>query len=502
MNKVTRRDFVATMAAAGAALSMPGSVRGQKPHSRVIGANNEVRIGIVGFNSHGRSHIRGYQAIPKGVRIVALCDPDTEVIGRGIKDYFNGRGDKVDTYTDIRELLDRQDIDAISGATPNHWHALSTVWACQAGKDVCVEKPVSYSIWEGRKMVEAARKYGRVVQADLDRRSNEGRAMALEYVRQGKLGKIIRAHSFVYKRRQSIGKLAKPVQPPSTVDYNLWSGPARVLPVMRERFHYNWHWLWEYGGGEAANNGPHTLDVVRAGLGYMELPKRVMAFGGRFGYDDVGETPNTHVAILDYDPAPIYFEVRGLPRKSGDKLMDANHMKSSTGVPIQAGEEHTGTNNGAVVICEHGYVLDDKAYDNNGKMIKEFKAESIGHHEHFINAVRSRKMSDLRVDILEGHISTSLCHLSNIAWRVGEKTSPRAVKKALEGDQTALDIYERYQKHLAANGVNLRDTRSSLGTWLEIDPVKERFTGGANVERANALLRREYREPFVIRDKV
>jgi predicted dehydrogenase len=270
-----------------------------------MGSNNDIRLGIVGFNSHGKSHIRRFQAIPKGVRIVALCDADTDVIDRGVKEFFNGRGQKVDTYTDIRELLDRDDIDAISGAQPNHWHSLAAVWACQAGKDVCVEKPVSHNVWEGRKVVEAARKYNRVVQADLDRRTSEGRALAHKYVQEGKLGKIIRAHSFVYKRRESMGKLAKPVQPPASVDYNLWSGAARVLPVTRERFHYDWHWLWEYGGGETCNNGPHTLDVVRACLGHMGLPKRVMAYGGRYGYDDVGETPNTQVAILDYEPAPI-----------------------------------------------------------------------------------------------------------------------------------------------------------------------------------------------------
>jgi len=502
VNSITRRDFVKVSAVSGGALAVPGCAGRRVPFSRVIGANDEIRIGIVGFHGHGRSHISRYQAIPKGVRIVALCDPDTDVIDRAVKEFFNERGQRVDTYTDIRELLERDDIDAISGATPNHWHALSSVWACQAGKDVCVEKPVSHNIWEGRKIVEAARKYKRVVQADLDRRSSPGRAMAHEYVRQGNLGKIIRAHSFVYKRRKSIGKLSKPVQPPASVDYNLWSGPARILPIVRERFHYDWHWLWEYGGGEACNNGPHTLDVVRACLGKMDLPKRVMAYGGRFGYDDAGETPNTHVAVLDYEPAPIYFEIRGLPRKKGDELMDANHMRSATGVPIQVGEEHTGTNNGAVIICEHGYVAGSEVYDNNGKLIKQFSGEGMGKAEHFIAAMRSRKTSDLRVDILEGHLSTTLCHLATIAWRVGREASPREVREALGRDETSIERFEAFRTHLSANGINLRKTKMSLGTWLDVDSNTERFTGGDNFEKANALVKRQYRKPFVVPEKV
>lgn len=500
MHKVTRREFVKASSVASAG-SVAGCARLANPFSRPMGANNDIRIGIIGFNSHGRSHIRRYQSIP-GVRIVALCDPDRDVIDRGIKDYFSGRGQNVDTYTDMRELLDRDDIDAVSGATPNHWHALSAVWACQAGKDACIEKPVSHNIREGRKVVEAARKYNRIVQGDFDRRTNEGRALACEYVQSGKLGKVLRAHSFVYKRRKSIGTRSKPTDVPASVDYNLWSGAARVLPVMRDRFHYDWHWLWEYGGGETANNGPHTLDEVRSVLGHMKLPKRVMAYGGRYGYDDVGETPNTQVAILDYEHAPIYFEVRGLPRRKGDGMMDANHMRSATGVPIQVGEEHAGTNNGSVVICEHGYVAGDRMYDNDGKLVKTFVAEGAELGNHFINAVRSRKQSDLRIDILEGHISTALCHLANIAWRVGRESSPRLVRKALGNDETAVERFEGFQTHLKANGVNLRKPKMSLGTWLDIDSEKEKFTGGENVDQANMLVRREYREPFVIRDIV
>ena len=471
------------------------------PFSRIIGANNDVRIGIVGFNSHGRSHIRGYQEVP-GVRIVALCDADSDAIARGIKDYFNDRSQKIDTYTDIRKLLEDKNIDAISGATPNHWHALSTIWACQAGKDVCVEKPVSHNIFEGRKMVEAARKYNRIVQADLDRRTSEARRQAIQYVKEGNLGKILRAHSFVYKRRKSIGKVAVPQKPPNTVNYDLWCGPAPMNPVKRQRFHYDWHWQWLFGGGEAANNGPHTLDECRWALGHKKLPPRVMSYGGRFGYDDDGETPNTLLTIFDYDEAPIYFEIRGLPRKKGDPFMDANHMKSATGVPIQVGEEHEGTNNGVVIICENGYLASTVVYDNNGKEIKKFTAGSDLKRSHFPRGVRSRKRSDLRTDILQGHISTSLCHLANISYKLGEEASPGEIKEKNQSDKQALDAFERFQEHLDANGVDPKKTPATLGPWLEFDPDNEKFIGGFDIKRANELLGREYREPFVVREKV
>jgi len=488
-----RRTFLKSTVATAVAMAAP--------FSRIIGANDDIRIGIVGFNSHGRSHISGYQKVP-GVRIVALCDVDTDVIARGLKDFFNDRKDKVDTYTDIRKLLEDKNIDAISGATPNHWHALSTIWACQAGKDVCVEKPVSHNIFEGRKMVEAARKYNRMVQADLDRRSSEARRQAIQYIKEGNLGKILRAHSFVYKRRVSIGKVPGPQQPPASVDYDLWCGPAPKGPVMRTRFHYDWHWQWLYGGGEAANNGPHTLDECRWALGHKKPPRRVLSYGGRFGYDDDGETPNTLVTIFDYDEAPIYFEVRGLPRKKDDPFMDANLMRSATGVPIQVGEEHKGTNNGAVIICEHGYLAGSVIYDNNGKEIKRFSVQSPPKRSHFIKAMRSRKLSDLRTDILEGHISTTLCHLANISYRLGQETSVEEIKEKIRGDKVAQERFERFQEHLAANGVDLKRTPVTLGPWLKFDPDRERFIGGLDTGRANELLRREYRKPFVVPEVV
>ncbi len=500
MTKLTRRDFLKSSIAAGAALALPGCMSLRPPFSRVIGANDDIRIAIVGFNGHGKSHIKGYSEIP-GVRIVALCDPDQDVLDWGVKD-FSSRNERVDTYTDIRKLLEDKNIDAISGATPNHWHSLSTVWACQAGKDVCVEKPVSHNIFEGRKMVEAARKYSRIVQADLDRRRSEARQLAIQYVQQGNLGRILRAHGFVYKRRKSMGKVAGPQQPPKSVDYDLWCGPAPKGPLMRQQFHYDWHWQWATGNGETGNNGPHNLDDLRWALGQPGLPTRVMSYGGRFGYDDDGETPNTQVVFFDYKPAPIIFEVRGLPRKQDDTLMDANRMTSSTGVPIQVGEDRASPNNSAVLICEHGYLVGSVVYDNDGKEIKRFSAEKGLARAHFPNGMRTRKLSDLRIDILEGHLSTSLCHMANISYRLGQEATPDEIKEMAQDDKGAQEAFERFQTHLEANGVDLSKTPAVLGPSLEMDPDTEKFVGGVNFQRANELLSRDYREPFVVPEVV
>jgi hypothetical protein len=299
-----------------------------------------------------------------------------------------------------------------------------------------------------------------------------------------------------------MGKVDSPQKPPASVDYDLWSGPAPKELVKRMRFHYDWHWQWLYGGGEAANNGPHTLDECRWAIGHKALPPRVFSLGGRFGYDDDGETPNTLITVFDYDEAPIYFEVRGLPRRKGDSLMDANHMRSASGKLIQVGEEHEGTNNGSVIICEHGYMSGAAVYDNDGKLIQTFQNDQALKRSYFPNAMRSRKRSDMRVDILEGHLSTSLCHLANISYLVGQEASVGEIKEKIQDSSIAVDRFKRFQNHLKANGVNVKKTRAVLGPWLEFDPSTERFTGGADFEKANALLTRKYREPFVVPEKV
>ncbi len=492
MSKLSRRDFVKRSMAAGVTLVLPECATGALPFSRVRGVNEDIRVAVVGIGSQGSNHINYFHKLP-GVRVVALCDADKNHLDREVKK-FNERNENVNTYVDVRKLLEDKNIDAIAIATPNHWHSLITIWACQAGKDVYVEKPVSHNIWEGRKMVEAARKYNRIVQAGTQKRSDEGLAEAFEYIRQGNLGRIVVARGFCYKRRKSIGKVDGPQPIPESVDYDLWTGPAPLRPLMRKNLHYDWHWVWPTGNGDIGNQGLHEMDICRWALGQTGLAPRVMSIGGRFGYVDDGETANTQIAVLGYEPAPIIFEVRGLPRKKAGPAMDA----------------YCGIRIGVVIQCEGGYFAGGGgggwAYDNNGKKIKQFRGGGGGgHHANFIKAVRSRKVSDLNADILKGHISSALSHMGNISYRIGQLSSPEEIREVIKAEPQATETFERFQKHLFVNRIDLSKTRAVLGPWLEMDSQKEKFVGGGKfgtTRWANELLTRDYREPFVVPEKV
>jgi predicted dehydrogenase len=482
MKRITRRDFIKSSVAAGAALALP--------FSNVRGANNDIRLGVIGLGGQGgmgqgKYHIRLFREIP-GVRVAAICDADRDVLDAEVKK-FKERNETVDAYTDLRKLLDDKSIDAITTATPNHWHALVTIWACQAGKDVYVEKPAAYNIWESRKMIEAARKYDRIVQVGTQRRSDEGLRQAFEYIKQGKLGKVQFIHSMCYRKRESIGKVSGPQPIPESIDYNLWTGPAALVPLMRKNLHYDWHWIWATGNGDLGNNGIHQLDLCRWALGQDKLPRRAMSIGGRFGYDDDdGETANTQIVLLDYKPAPIIYEVRNLPRKKGDSAMD----------------EYRGVRSGAVIQCEDGYFAGGWVYANDGTKVKQFKVTGgSGHHGNFIKAVRSHKVSDLNADILEGHLSTALCHLGNISHRLGAESSPEEIREKLQGDKEAMATFESFQSHLSANEVDIKKTRAVLGPWVTMDSKKEKFVGEFSTE-ANKFLKRDYRKAFVVPEEV
>jgi len=478
MKRLTRRAFTKNTLAGGAALALT-------PYSRVLGANNDIRVAVVGFKSQGSNHIKYFSRIP-GVRVVALCDVDTAFIDREVKK-FKEKNQKVDTYVDVRKLLEDKNIDVIITATPNHWHSLVTVWACQAGKDVYVEKPVSHNIWEGRKMVEAARKHNRIVQAGTQRRSDEGIAAAFEYIKQGKLGRILCARCYYYSPRGPIGKVNGPQPIPESVNYNLWTGPAPIKPLMRKNLHYDWHWQWPYGNGDLGNNGIHFIDTCRWVLGYSHLAPRVISFGGKFLWDDDRQTPNTQVAFYDYKPAPIIFEMRNLPHKKGDSAMDVTYRRIRTYMVIE---------------CEGGYYAGGWAYDYNDKKIRQFKVSGGGsHHANFIKAVRSRKVSDLNADILQGHLSTALCHMGNISYRLGQTASRDDVMDSVKSNKELPDAFERFQEHLLQNVVDVQKTPRILGPWLTMDSNAERFTGEFSDE-ANKHLSRDYREPFVVPERV
>jgi predicted dehydrogenase len=336
-------------------------------------------------------------------------------------------------------VLDDKNVDCISIATPNHWHALATIWACQAGKDVYVEKPSSHNIWEGRKQIEAARKYKCIVQHGTQNRSAGAVQEAMALLREGVIGEVYMARALCFKNRGSIGFHPDEDAPPPGVHYDIWLGPAPKRKFNKNRFLYQWHWNWAYGNGDIGNQGVHQMDIARWGLG-RQLPTKVCSMGGRFTYEDQGETPNTQVSTLQYeDGAMLVFEVRGRETNAEEKLERE----------LKIGNLFYGSK-GYMAI--HGNRFKTVV---NGKPGPNGDGGGENHIHNFHRAVRSRKVSDLTADIEEGHYSSALCHLANVSYR--------------------------------------------LGRSLEFDPKTETFKDD---KEANALLSRRYRSPFVIPDKV
>ena len=490
MNKIPRRRFIRNSLLAAAAFKAWPLVAQTSVKSRVLGANGDVRVAVVGFNGRGKNHIEAFRKM-KGVRLAALCDVDSAVLQKELSSATAG-GEKIEGFTDIRKLLENKDIDAVTFATPHHWHALGAIWAAQAGKDVYVEKLASHNVWEGRKMVEAARKYSRIMQVGTQCRSSVGLQEAIAWLREGQLGKILRARGLCYKRRDSIGKTFGPQPVPETINYDLWCGPASNEPPRRNSkkngsVHYEWHWFWEYGNGDIGNQGIHQMDIARWFLGEAEISPRVLSIGGRLGYDDDGVTPNTQVVFHDYKTAPLIFEVRGLPAAADASKMDDFHG-ASIGVVVDC-------DGGSIVIPSYTKAI---VYDQAGKEIKTFD-EGGNHFENFIQAVRSRKAADLHADILDGHISAALCHTGNISHRLGKPMSPEKIRAATKASSDLAESLARMEEHLGANKVDLQKTPLMLGEVLKLNRKTEHFT---NSRAANHLLTRKYRRPFVVPEKV
>ena len=481
MNKFTRRQFLKSSLISAASLNVLPAFAAEN----VVGANGDIRYAVVGFNDRGKSHISGMAEV-EGTRLVALCDVDSKVLAREMQK-CDQKGQKVEGYSDIRKLLENKDIDVVTFATPNHWHALGAIWAIQAGKDVYLEKPVCHNVWEGRKIVEAARKYNKIVQTGTQSRSSHGIAEAIAWMREGNIGKILRVRGICYKPRPSIGKVDGPQPIPPEINYDLWCGPAPKEPLMRKRLHYDWHWVWPTGNGDLGNQGIHEMDVARWCLGVNELSSRVLSIGGRLGYEDDGNTPNTLIVYHDYKPAPLVYEVRGLPSQEGSKDMDKYH-----GASIGIGVECEG---GTIVIPSYNSA---RALDKDGKEIKKFQGSS-SHFANFLKAVRSRKKSDLNADILEGHLSSSLCHTANISYQLGKNRSPEQIRDAIKDNKDLSEMLGRMEEHLAANKVDLKKTPTKLGLALTMDPRTETFLNNSD---ANRYLTREYRTPFVVPENV
>ncbi len=493
MKYFDRRGFLkAAGTAAGVFYIAPTSWAQKSP-------GDTLNVMTVGFHSRGQSHIGGMLALKdRGVRITALCDVDQKVLNSGV-DQLAKKDVKVTAYTDMRKAFENKDIDVVTIATPNHWHSLAAIWAIQAGKDVYVEKPVSHNVWEGRQLVNAARKYKKIVQTGTQSRSSRaGIGEAVKFVQSGQLGKILIARGTCYKRRDTIGKIAGPQPIPEGIDFDLWCGPAPKDELLRAKLHYDWHWQWNYGNGDLGNQGIHQMDIARWFTGEMELSPRVWSVGGRFGYVDDGQTPNTQIVYHDFKKAPLIFEVRGLPAKPA-MVEEVVENGKKTKQKKESMDNFMGSSVGVVIHCEGGHVVVPNynggvAYDKDGKEIKKWNG-AVDHFANFIDAVRSRKPEDLHAEILEGHLSSALCHTGNVSYRLGQQASPDAIKEQIKGDRDASATFERMVEHLKANKVDITKDKATIGPVLTMNPKSETFIGNAE---ASKLLTRDYRKPFVV----
>ena len=447
---MTRRQF---MAGTGSAM-LWGTSRAW------AGANDRVRLAVIGIHGMGQNHIAEYTKLPN-VEVAALCDVDESQFAPVIKKHFTDKGLKTPkTYTDLRKLYEDKEIDAVSVVTPNHWHTLASIWAIQAGKHVSVEKPCCHNIFEGGKLVEAAKKYKVLVQDGAEQRSNPCAQTMAKFLHDGGLGEVYMAKGLCYKWRNTIGRY--PDEPvPAGVDYDLWQGPAAKRPFNKNRFHYNWHWNWEYGCGDMGNQGVHEMDIARWGLG-VTLPTKISTMGGHFMFDDDQQTPNVLMAMFEF-PNPdgggdkkkiLQFEVRHWIANGEDGMW----LKGAS-----QGNEYRATSVGNVTgnlfFGSKGYMAKDVTKWQTFMGEKREPGETgsgIGnHYENFVKAIREPDPATFNKGIEDGFYSCAVIHLGNIAYR--------------------------------------------LGRTLTFDPATLRFPNDAE---ANALLTREYRAPYVVPDKV
>ena len=488
---LSRRTFLhRSTIAAGVTLAAASGLR-PSTFANPTGANGDIRLGLIGLNGKGSSHLKNLLKM-SGVRVAALCDVDPRVLERVAATIPETQLAPFKT-TNARELIARPDIDAVMIVTSNHWHALLTVWACQAGKDVYVEKPMSRTVWEGRKMIEAAAKYNRIVQVGTHYRSETGLAEAIRFLHEGQLGKIRHVRAVYYGRRESIGH--KQPWYPDWLDYDVFCGPTPVRPLERTKLHYDWHWNWATGNGEIGNNGVHILDVAARIGRHTTPPRRVMSLGGRYVVEDSAETPNTQLAVYDYPEIPLFFENRALPAKPGVTFMD----------------QHGGLRVGVVAQCEGGSLsglMGATAYDPSGKVIRKFPGDGGGGHvRNFFDAVRSRRSQDLAAPVEAGHLSAALCHYGNISYRVGDAAPSSRIGDALGAIPVAGEIHRELEQHLGVHQVDLAKHPFRLGPWLQLDAVGDSIVGVSSkneyaLERARFLLREVQRPPYVIPEQV
>ncbi|MDA2924779.1 Gfo/Idh/MocA family oxidoreductase [Acidobacteria bacterium AH-259-L09] len=463
MGSIKRREFLKkTAITAGLITSAPAVRKGFAGNS----PNNRINIAVVGFHGRGRTHYREFAGMPN-VRVAAVCDVDERLFSEAVSDIDNISGFKPRTEYDFRRLLDNKEIDAISIATPDHWHALMTIWACQAGKDVYVEKPISYTIEEGRKMVQAARKYERVVQVGTNNRSRAVVRTAMQYLHHGKLGDVYRAKAIILKGRASIGQV-KDSRIPKGVHWDLFLGPAPYRPYNLSRFHYGWHFFWDTSTSDMGNSGVHQIDIARWGMNKRVHPVSVHCTGGVYLWDSDQETPNVQLATFEYADGKILDveltnlftnEVAGMRGTGNIFYTSKGYVTSNNGwetfraefKPREGDITRAGVSERVTNVS-----FPERIYER-GRAIKDLvdAKNEESHFENFIDCMRSRRWQDLHADILEGHLSTTLCHLANISYRTGRK--------------------------------------------LTFNPYSERFV---NDDDANSYLTRDYRHPYALPEKI
>lgn len=498
MTRLNRRQFSTLAATSFFAAAAPRFSRAQSP-------NEQLGVCIAGLNGRGGEHIRGFNKDPRTV-IRAIVDIDEEVGRKRADQIADLQGKRPELFTDVREALDMDGVEVLACATPNHWHSLMGVWAMQAGKDVYVEKPISHNIHEGRALVAAAARYGRMFQTGTQCRSSGAVQEAMKFIAEGGIGECNFARGLCYKRRKAIGALGNyPI--PERVDFNLWSGPATFTDprLTRPNFHYDWHWQRHYGNGDLGNQGPHQTDIARWGLGLNRHPNSIISYGGRLGYQaekkddnyvDAGDTANTEVSIYDYGDKCIVFETRGLD------------ISTSSGREVEAMfGPGSGNKIGVIFYGSNGYLAQTRydyciAFDKDLNQTREFKTGDVGdaHFGNFIDACITRDYASLNADAMTGHLSAAVSHLGNISYYLGESNRVSAEEiEAVVSKVKSLDdnvaTLQRTVEHLKANNVDLAKTPLSLGPMLHFDNETERFT---NNDEANNWLAREYRAGFEV----
>ena len=467
-SKVGRRDFLEVCVKNSASLAALGGVSFFTQPQRVWGANDRGRIAVVGIRGQGFTHIEGFSDVPN-TEVVAICDVDENVIAQRLADMDKRNLPKPKVYIDYRKLLEDKSVDAVSIATPNHWHSLMGIWGCQAGRDVYVEKPCSHNLWEGRQLVRAAKKYNRVVMHGTQGRSAGGYLEGVRQLHTGLIGEVYMARGLCFKWRDTIGKA--PMEPvPAGVHYDLWTGPAPLKPFTKNRFHYNWHWTWDTGNGDIGNQGVHEMDMARWGLG-VGLPHKVSAVGGHFMFDDDQETPNTLTASFEFDLPDgkrkmLVFEVRHWMTNTEAEIGMPGFGAGAQALPSAAGQaarQQPKAMCGNLYYGSKGYMA-MTGYESYRAWLGEEQEPGPSatrggdRWANFIQCVRSRKKEDLLAPIEEAHLSCTLIHLANVSHR--------------------------------------------LGRTLHFDPETEQVLADAE---ANRMLRgddRGYREPFVIPEHI